>query len=40
MPSVPERKEAKLAGGGTRREQCVSRSDSQLVDIAKWKQGP
>lgn len=40
VPSIPERKEAKLAGGGTRREQCVSRSDSQLVNIARWKQGP
>lgn len=40
MPSIPERKEAKLAGGGTRREECGSRSDSQLVEIARWKQGP
>lgn len=39
MPSIPERKEAKLAGGVTRREQYISKSDFQLVDTARQKQG-
>lgn len=39
MPSIPERKEAKLAGGGAPRGQCRSKSDFQLVDAARWKEG-
>lgn len=39
MPSIPERQEAKLAGGRTRREWCVKQGRLSLVDTARWTQG-